>query len=242
MPSLTLPDRLIWFAHCPKAGGTSVEQFMVAHWGDAVGHLHWGWDLWWQRGGWRLADPPNSPQHLIWRDAEQHLARRPDAVFAVIRDPVDRMASEYRWQRGKRRGSRIGKALAKLPFSLWLRIMLAAAARFPHAFDNHFRCQADFVPDGAKLFRLEDGLDRIAPWLEAVTGAVCPADIPHSLPGEGRTEISPRDRALIARAFAPDYARFGYPRPDLPLAPGWDDRLARHLAPAIAFLDRHGRL
>ena len=118
MPSLTLPDRLIWFAHCPKAGGTTVEKFMVSHWGEAVGHLHWGWDLWWKTGGWRVADPPNSPQHLIWRDAEAALAAPPDLVFAVVRDPVARMQSEHRWQRRLRRGSRLGRALALLPFGL----------------------------------------------------------------------------------------------------------------------------
>ena len=48
MPSLTLDNRLIWFAHCPKAGGTSIETLMVETWGDRVGHLHWGWDLWWK--------------------------------------------------------------------------------------------------------------------------------------------------------------------------------------------------
>ena len=124
MPSLTLPDRLIWFAHCPKAGGTTVEKFMVSHWGEAVGHLHWGWDLWWKTGGWRVADPPNSPQHLIWRDAEAALAAPPDLVFAVVRDPVARMQSEHRWQRRLRRGSRLGRALALLPFGLWLRLCI----------------------------------------------------------------------------------------------------------------------
>ncbi|MDH5453710.1 MAG: sulfotransferase family protein, partial [Paracoccaceae bacterium] len=112
MPSLTLPDRLIWFAHCPKAGGTSVEQFMVARWGDAVGHLHWGWDRWWRSGGWRLAAPPNSPQHLVWEDAVSALPRAPDAVFAVVRDPVARMTSEYRWQRGGQCRSWLGRLMA----------------------------------------------------------------------------------------------------------------------------------
>ena len=127
MPSLTLPDRLIWFAHCPKAG-TSVERFMVDCWGDAVGHLHWGWDLWWKRGGWRHANPPNSPQHLIWEDALKTLPRTPDIVFAVVRDPLSRLVSEYHYQRQARRGTRIGRGLAHLPFSIWARVMVKLAA------------------------------------------------------------------------------------------------------------------
>ena len=170
MPSLTLPDRLIWFAHCPKAGGTSVEQFMVSRWGEAIGHLHWGWDVWWRRGGWRLATPPSSPQHLVWADARAHLPRPPDAVFAVVRDPVARMISEYRWQRQARRGTRLGRALSYLPFSFWLRLMLATARRSPYAFDNHFRPQTDFVPEGARVFRLEDGLQPAIDWLLEAAG------------------------------------------------------------------------
>ena len=243
MPSLTLPDRLIWFAHCPKAGGTSVEQVMVARWGDAVGHLHWGWDLWWRRGGWRIADPPNSPQHLTWEDAARHLPRPPDAIFAVVRDPVARMASEHRWQRGHRRGTRLGKLLARLPFSLWLRLMLAVAARNPHAFDNHLRPQADFIPERAEVFRLEAGLAPPLRWLEEATGAeVDASDMPHALQSGAPAPVSPRDRALIGRVFARDYIRFGYARPRDVERPGWDDLVARIAAPLVAILDRRGRL
>ncbi len=240
MPSLTLSDRLIWFAHCPKAGGTSVEQFMVARWGDAVGHLHWGWDRWWQGGGWRVADPPNSPQHMVWGDAVAHLPKVPDAVFAVVRDPVARMASEHRYQRRARRGTWAGKALAMLPFSLWLRLMLALAARHPYAFDNHFRPQADFVPEGARVFRLEEGLVPVTRWLSAVTGEVLSdLPLPHALSSGRGACVSQADQALIARAFARDYARFGYARPKA--RPGGFGMMGM-LAPIVAYLDRRGRL
>ena len=243
MPSLTLSNRLIWFAHCPKAGGTSLEQLMVAHWAPAVGHLHWGWDRWWRKGGWRVADPPNSPQHLVWADAAACLPRPPDDVFALVRDPAARMASEHRWQRRHRRGTRLGKLLAKLPFSLWLRVMLAVARHSPHAFDNHLRPQADFVPETAWVFRLEDGLAPAVHWLSDVTGtALDAADIPHALPSGQRAAMAPGDQALIARAFAADYARFGYARPQAQARIGLMDGLAALLAPPVIWLDRRGAL
>ena len=243
MPSLTLPDRLIWFAHCPKAGGTSVEQFMVARWGDAVGHLHWGWDRWWRRGGWRVADPPNSPQHLVWKDAAALLPRAPDTVFAVVRDPVARMASERRWQRSGQCRSRLGKLLAYLPFSVWLRLMLAVAKRAPHAFDNHFRPQCDFIPEDAQTFRLEDGLNPVILWLANATGETLAEDyIPHALSTRTNTPVGPADRALIARVFAADYARFAYvPTRGCP-GSGPADCLANLLAPFVTALDRRGML
>ena len=243
MPSLTLEDRLIWFAHCPKAGGTSVEQFMVTRWGNAVGHLHWGWDLWWRRGGWRVADPPNSPQHLIWADASACLLRAPDVVFAVVRDPAARLASEYRWQRRRRRGTRLGKALAFLPFSLWLRVMMATAQRNANAFDNHLRPQADFIPEQARVFRLENGLSELIHWLVETTGeAPCDDLVPHAIPSGAGPAIAPRDLALIGDIFAVDYERFGYVQPKTETRTRWDDHLARALAPLVTFLDRRGCL
>lgn len=241
MPSLRLTDRLIWFAHCPKAGGTSVEQFMVATWGDAVGHLHWGWDLWWRNGGWRVADPPNSPQHLIWNDALATLGAPPDLVFAVVRDPVTRMASEQRWQRHGRRGTWVGKMFAFLPFALWLRLMLATAKRYPHCLDNHFRRQSDFVPEEAKVFLLEDGLEKVADWLAETAGSVQPGQaFPHAIRTEGRMTIGAAEAALIGAFFVEDYHRFGYPRPRAGTSRPVLDACAAALAPLVAALDRRG--
>lgn len=243
MPSLTLANKVIWFAHCPKAGGTSIEQVMVARWGDAVGHLHWGWDLWWKRGGWRVADPPNSPQHLTWHDAQQSLPQKPDVVFSVVRDPVARMASEYRWQATRRRGTRLGRWVAKLPFPFWLRLMLATAARNPHAFDNHFRAQADFVPFSAIVFRLEDGLHQVVEWLcETTETSMLETPVPHAIATRKMSNIDPRDAALIGTVFAIDYERFGYSRP----ASGDNrcvlDLVASLFAPLVLRLERCGLL
>ena len=240
-----LDDRLIWFAHCPKAGGTSVERFLVDRFGDGVGHLHWGWDLWWKRGGWRCANPPNSPQHLIWEDAQRALPCAPDVVFALVRDPVARLVSEYRYQGRTRRGTRAGRLLARLPFSLWLRLMLCVMRCNPYAFDNHLRPQSDFVPPDAEIFRLEDGMDRVGFWLmDQVECNDLPAGLPHLLPSQGATfEPDVRDQALIAEVFATDYSRFGYRLPlSSPTARSVTDLMARLLAFPIWKLERRGMI
>lgn len=244
MPSLQLPDRLIWFAHCPKAGGTSIEQVMVSRWGGAVGHLQWGWTAWWRQGGWRLADPPNSPQHLVWEDALAQLPVRPDMVFALVRDPIDRMASEYRWQRRIRAGTPLGRALAYLPFFFWLRTMFAAADRHPHVLDNHFRSQSEFVPETARIFRLEDGLDAPLRWLADATGQSVDDDRPpHALTSGPGFRIDARSQSLIARRFADDYERFGYRRPPCIPETRVPVRLAAlALARLVVLLDRRGCL
>ena len=217
---------------------------MVSHWGDAVGHLHWGWDRWWRRGGWRAADPPNSPQHLVWEDVAKTLPRPPDEVFAVVRDPVMRLVSEHQWQRHRRSGTVLGRALAFLPFSLWLGLMLEAARLHPHVFDNHLRPQSDFVPRGARLFRLEDGLEPVATWLKKTAGAPDAGDVfPHALPARTRPSVAACCKSMIARAHAIDYARFGYPCPPPDIAPPMGARLiAAGLAPVVVLLYRRGWL
>lgn len=244
MPSLTLPDRLIWFAHCPKAGGTTLEHLMVETWGDRVGHLHWGWDIWWRRGGWRQANPPNSPQHLTWSDAIPTLPRNPDDVFALVRNPEARMASEHRYQRKFRRGTWLGRALARLPFPVWLRIMLEVRSRNPFAFDNHLRAQTDFVPEHAVVFHLEDGMTAPLAWLRSISGQNLSAPAHLLKTSKNRTStMGASESALIASVFAEDYARFGYPRP-LDPTPKRNalDVVAAALAPAIVWLERRGRL
>lgn len=249
MPSLNLPDRLIWFAHCPKAGGTSVEQFLVDTFGDAVGHLHWGWDLWWKKGGWRQANPPNSPQHLIWEDALKVLPHPPDTVFAVVRDPLDRLISEYRYQRRMRRGTVLGRWMAHLPFSTWAGLMLAMAERNPYAFDNHLRPQSDFIPDHAHVFRLEAGLDPVTTWLSRNAAVPGPERIPHVLAGKTKmkTRLYSEDIVKIRMTYARDYERFGYCLPDLVNFPAdpWPrvrQILIRSLLPIVLRLERCGNL
>lgn len=244
MPLLTLDTHLIWFAHCPKAGGTSVETFMVETWGQKVGFLQWGWDLWWKQGGWRVATPPNSPQHLIWRDAERVLPAAPDAVFALVRDPAARMASEHRYQRQHRRGSRAGRALAFLPFSLWLRLMLRVARRNPYAFDNHLRQQSDFIPEHAKVFRLENGIEPAINWLAEIAGISEVTACQHQL-ATGQTRDAPDARSLarIVAAFGEDYRRFGYPLPEVPpLRVDVLDWIAGIVAPLVVAIERRGCL
>jgi hypothetical protein len=249
MPVLALDHRLIYFAHCPKAGGTSIEKFMVARWGNRVGMLGWGWDrLWFAQRGQRADSPPCSPQHYVWQDAAPRLPSPPDAVFAIVRDPVARMVSEYRYQRAERRAGRLGALVRGLDFSTWLHLMAEVHARNPYAFDNHFRPQSEFVPDGARVFRLEDGLGAVGAWLCAQAGETPPHEMPHDLksPSRGSAVVpSQADIALIRTWFEVDFRRFGYRLPDIAAAPaGWGplgrQRVVRAMAPLIDRLYRRG--
>jgi hypothetical protein len=222
MPSVELNGRLIYFAHCPKAGGTSVERFMVDRWGSAVSLLGWGWDRRWARRGERAGEIPSSPQHYVWEDARRALPRAPDEVFTVVRDPVARMVSEYRYQQAGRLTGPFGRPVRGLGFGAWLRLMFALAERNPYTHDNHFRPQVAFVPAaGARVFRLEDGLLPVLAWLAELAGEPVPEAVPHDLKTDrGRPVVpSAADKALIHHRFREDYESFGYVAPDAPERP-----------------------
>jgi hypothetical protein len=238
MPSVEINGRLIYFAHCPKAGGTSVERFMVDRWGDSVRLLGWGWDRRWAGRGERAGEVPSSPQHFVWEDARRALPREPDAVFTVVRDPVARMVSEYRYQREGRLTGLFGRPVRTLGFSTWLRLMFALADRNPYTHDNHFRPQVAFLPpDGARVFRLEDGLGPVLSWLAGLAGQPAPEALPHDLQtGKGLSVVpTALDKGLIFQRFTEDYRRFGYAPPDV--AEVRDERGAATLNATAAMLD-----
>ncbi|MBW2244756.1 MAG: sulfotransferase family 2 domain-containing protein [Deltaproteobacteria bacterium] len=234
MPYFENGGRLIYFAHVPKAAGTSVERYLEARFGP-LALRDGGWAEAWSRGGAPGASLRNSPQHVTADDASRLMPRAPDWCFAVVRDPVARVVSEFRMHRRSRRRR---SGLTRAGFSPWLSLVLAAARRDPTVFDNHMRPQTDLVPAEAEVFRLEDGLAPLIDRIDAVTGTTAPGlEIGHHLAARDDPQPEPckGDLRRIAAAFAQDYERFGYPEP----APGEGNTcalatLAASAAPALA--------
>lgn len=212
MPYVTTETQLIYFSHIPKTGGSSIEDWMESAF-DGIQMLDRDWTRGWKRGGWSSGRPPHSPQHTIWEIAEPHLPRPADHVFAVVRHPVTRLESEFRFQSHHLRKR---QRITRLGFSRWLRIMFCASRIVPSFLDNHFRLQSDFVPEHARMFHFEDGLDRVTDWLSE-TFPDQEASIPLPGPQSKRTRqdlgASDADLALIADWFTRDFDRFGYLAP-----------------------------
>lgn len=214
MPIYRIGSKLVDFIHIPKTGGTSLETSLggVA---AAVGFHDPGWFDLPRKARWSR----NSAQHV---DAEvsQRIFGKDffDLSFAIVRHPEDRIISEYRFR------ASYSPKHAALPFDFWLSTMLAAAARDPFVFDNHIRPQSDFLTEGCRIFRLEEGLDKALEWLAAETGV---AELARVQPrGENRStsaavNATARDRAAINAFYAGDFERLGYePRPIEDAGPG----------------------
>ncbi|MGR3371551.1 MAG: sulfotransferase family 2 domain-containing protein [Pseudooceanicola nanhaiensis] len=222
MPVIRIGPKLLYFAHAPKCGGTSVEEYVTERFGPPAlldRRFMLRPEPRWSR---------SSPQHM---DVETFRTLFPegffDDVFALVRHPAMRLRSAYGFSR-----RRIGPG----GFEGFLRRIPRLSAKQHLKLDNHFRPMSDIVPNEARIFRLEDGdagmiayLDRLA---DSEDG---PRALPHSQKGPqrmrpknpvkalfqplARPPIPPLDERLcrmIHDLYAEDYERFGY---------GWDDPL-----------------
>lgn len=208
MPVFRKDERKFLFVHVPKTGGSSIEQAFK----DA------GYDTLYKDG--RMG--PKSwnhvrrctPQHMH-RDILETLFRleRFDGIFMVVRDPLSRLRSEYLWRHRNQEDLTVDEQAVQE----WAAVTFARAADDPFLFDNHIRPQADFLVEGARTFRLEDGLDAVATALNEDWDVGLPAEVPRVREGHTTTTYSSRDvevgdklRRLVGEFYREDFARFGY--------------------------------
>lgn len=157
MPMFRARDKLIYFAHVPKCAGTTIEFYLKEHFGT-VAFLDPGFGALEEKQKWSRT----SPQHI---DAAALSRLFPagfiDASFTIVRNPIDRLVSVFSFQRDIE-----NRIQPQTEFGSWLSQIEASRQHLPYQFDNHVRPMSDLVPSGAKVFRLEDGLQEVAAWLQ----------------------------------------------------------------------------
>lgn len=218
MPLAFIQGRLVHFAHVPRSAGTAVENYLHARFGR-LAFLDRQFNTQAEAERWSKS----SPQHVESAAFDRIIPRTWIAhSFAVMRHPEDRIVSVFRFQRD------VEQTISQdMPFADWLADLEAVLAQTPHAHDNHARPASDLVPEGADLFRLEDGLSPLVNWFDDIEGArrgpreIARAnDVSAVLAFLGRSagpepEVTPEARQVIARIYAADFLRFGYePRTD----------------------------
>ena len=184
------------FVHVPKTGGTSVARALYGT--DGVGHR-------------TARDLRGAVGADVWDRA---------FTFAVVREPVDRLASAFRYLRaGGSNGLDAAFAERELaPFDTLDSFVLGwLTARSSQSW-VHFRPQADFVcgPSGEVLVDVVARYERLAADYEAVrqrTGVGGPLPWANAGPPRPAPDLSPAARARVAEVYAADFDRFDYPRP-----------------------------
>lgn len=196
MPVYSISGYDILFMQIPKTGSTA-----IAHVLSSAGETRFYASI--QKGR-RLLRPRHATRDLI---NEFYTSSMFDASIAVVRNPIDRMLSQYRYQRRK---SGLHKANL-LSFNIWLRMSLAQFRRDPGYRDNHFRSQLDFITEKCKVFRFEDGLERPLAYLESITGVDLTSKllIKNASPSIN-VSYSEKSLALIRDAYHDEFIEFGY--------------------------------
>lgn len=216
MPLINITGKLVCFCHVPRCAGSAVENYLRDRFGP-LGFLN--------RGHFKLTGAQRwsatSPQHI--ETAAMNELVPPSffaARFAVVRNPLDRIVSVFRYQRD------VEFTLpASTLFEDWLEALPGVLADDPHYLDNHARPMTDLVYKAAKVFRLEEGMAPVIDWLDKQAGDKRgPREIAvhnsyaQRLEAADHTpaaeiELTGRARALIGQIYAADFSRFGY---DLP--------------------------
>lgn len=226
MPIIRTNSKLVFFAHVPKCAGSAIEDYLRARF-RLIGFEDNGYMRQRPEQRWNAT----SPQHIDMTALNRLF---PDGFFdhsfAVVRHPIARIISAYHFQLEVERS--ISETTSFLD---WLRLIQDDAEQRPYQYDNHVRPMSALVPDDAKVFHLEHGLDALIPWLDEITGEVSgPRSFTHknkrgAYAKVKQEQVSPGDEelALIEEIYGLDFQRFGYavgdpapsaPRPELPEA------------------------
>ena len=200
MPLARLNGRNILFIHIPKAGGTSVEEWLrqscpLSFHGSQVAH-----------------GLPCVPQHFH-AELLAYLFDKGfiDHSFAVVRNPYWRLLSEYNYRMSHRR--RREAIFPRPSFGRWITSTLRRYRRDPYVYSNHIRPQVEFVFPETEIFRLEDGLETMRSRLEEIMGSTLPAEVPRRNASKALVEeIDEETAAMIHDFYAGDFTAYGYDR------------------------------
>lgn len=219
MPFFKAAGKSIYYAHVPKAGGSSVADYIQTRFGKLGLYDNYHFS---QPQGERWSH--TSPQHMDAATLERIIPLEFfDAAFAIVRHPVGRAVSTYHFQLEVEKSIPAGQG-----FSDWL-AELRPETLF--AYDNHVRPMSAIVPQGATVFHLEHGLDALIPWFDLQVGS---EDGPRAIgevnkrgayvSGGAKAQPTGADLARIAQLYAEDFTRFGY---DL------NDKMPNRVAPVM---------
>ncbi|MCA3561676.1 MAG: sulfotransferase family 2 domain-containing protein [Aestuariivirga sp.] len=196
-------EKTFLFVHVPKTGGTAVETFF-----RGVGFAGY-------------FDPPAympvrpyikvPPAHYDYEMLSRLFELNRLYSFAIVRDPVKRMVSQYKWAVEK---STQAETLAKLDFGHFLRHMFAEYRNDENIAAGHFKPQVRFVGEKVtKIFKYEAGLEPIVRQVLADVGFAPQGEL--RLPvvntsSARKVEPNAADIALIREVYAEDFEAFGY--------------------------------
>ena len=199
VPIFHKQGRRVAFIHIPKVAGTSIEALFKSN----------GWEMEFHA---RHYDPyAPSPQHLTYESLKEHVPDLDSLVsFAVVRDPMARIRSEWQYQFGVLNST-------MLDFGDFLRHVECSLSVSKTYWDNHWRPQSDFLSDELnRVFSLEE-ISRELPTFLGENDILQSSEIPHNNRSKRKNnnrfkkcyQVTEETADRIKRIYKVDYERFG---------------------------------
>ncbi len=165
MPLFKINNKNILFIHIPKTGGTTIASWLATA-------AENGTNLY------STTTPTflkSVPQHLTYANIQLLLGDfyTFDHVFTIVRNPYDRLESEYFYETEKF----ITICFQRPDFSTWSIKQITSYQADSHHLDNHFRLQTDFLDEAVSIFKLEGGLHTVMRQLNEKFGIPVPQDM-----------------------------------------------------------------
>ena len=188
--------RRVFFIHIPKCAGSYIEAIL--------NEKYTGNFLFSKRVP---AFMKVVPQHLTHEEilSLNIVPCERDFCFAVVRNPYDRVESEFFYQ----------KRVYKIPyeiedFSNWLLHSVTEVKKDPYHMKSHFRPQTNFLGDRVHVYKFESGMKKILSELESNLG---PLDNKvKKVNSSDRQKLSWSNEAIdvFNDYYAEDFTRLGY--------------------------------
>ena len=196
MPLYRTDAGVVFFAHIPKTGGTSIEKTLNSAGAAEALKLK-------KQAGYSKATLQHMHAELYTEANGKNFA---DYSFTVIRNPYDRFASEFKMK--------VVSAGLEDSVDDWAVTNFKRFKKFEYTRDNHIRPQVQFISKRLEVFRFEDGL-------EAPLEAACKhleLEVPmvrHEKRGT-KTLIEVKEQTLevIHKFYRRDFSRFDYESDD----------------------------
>lgn len=220
MPIIRTNGHLALFIHVPKTGGTAISEALVR-----LGKVAF---VPRKRPDGRFRRWPGfevTPNHM---HGAMLRSLFPDGFFShafmVVRHPVDRIISEYKYRLKIAQTFRAPRTIKiferrfvthreGIPgsFTKWLKRSLRRRQLDPFVLDNHIRPQVEFEAFNPIVYRFEDGVDNVLADMCSRLGIDAGVtELITRVNSSDGCEVSDGDRALIMDAYQCDFEKYGY--------------------------------
>ena len=196
-------DKTFLFIHIPKTGGTAIEKYFKAV----------GLSSFYDPASYRVIRPflKIPPAHYDYEICERLFRLEAIYSFAIVRNPLHRMISEYRWAVSN---STLPDSIKKYTFSEFVDFALGKYQQDENFLAGHLKPQRMFVGKNlTKIFKYEQGLNAIVASVFADTGLKPGGAIEIPLVNKSvrlPVKIKDPDVVAIRNMYAGDFELFGY--------------------------------